>query len=149
MLKLKNFLNEIGVATVLGIGYIILKKSVVKGDIKYENFEYLSKSAFVNIVGKFEHLHHHDFENFLTQIDYFVKLSIDVSNKCTKTSGCQFQANRLSESITAIAENMIECGKKSTDEAIVFAAIDCERDDLGTLKSICENTLMNMLLDIH
>lgn len=147
-IKLKNFINEIGVATVLGIGYIVLKSNTNKVSARFDEYEHIKYSSFPAALTKFESIHPEEFEILLEEAEYFLSLSKEIATKSSQKNGCQFEANRLSETIIKRAERMIEFGKKSKDDTIIVAAIDCERDELGLLKNICENTLRNMLLDL-
>ena len=147
-IKLKNFINEIGVATVLGIGYVALKNHTSKVNVRFDEYEYIKCSSFPSALPKFESINPEEFEVLLEEIEYFLSLSREISTKSSSKIGCQFEANRICESIIKRAERMIEFGKKSNNDAVIVAAIDCERDELGLLKNICENTLRNMLLDL-
>ena len=105
-------------------------------------------SSFPQVLSKFESINPSQTEILIEEAEYFLTLSKEISTKSSKKNGCQFEANRISESIIRRAENIIDLGKKSNDDTVITLAIDCERDELGLLKSICENTLRNMLLDL-
>jgi len=146
--KLKNFMSEIGVATAVGIGYIILKNNSSKVDERFDEYEYLRLSSFPSALKKFESINPEEFEILLEEVEYFLQLSNSVVHKSVAKYGCQFEANRISESVIKRAQKIIDYGKRSNDDTKIVLALDCERDELGMLQSICENTLRNMLLDL-
>lgn len=143
-LHLNKFITEIGIATTLGIGFLVMKNRPVKAKPSYMEYQMLSMSQFPDIIDKFNTL---DLPELFEQLKEDIESMLQVYASKETVPGGQFRMNRLCLSVIGNAEKMIRLSKYSNDMNIMTAAIDCERDELEILKTNCDNILRNYLLD--
>ena len=148
-LKLTSILSEVGVLATVGVGYLLLKNRISKQNDAYNQYEYISKTTFPNILDKFDLLGQSDeFESLLYELEQFLKLADVVVGEKDQLGSMLFQMNRLCQSISKNATKMCLNARNAKDPDIVVYAIDCETDELNMLTQSCDDILKNVLLDI-
>lgn len=145
--QLRNIITEVGVVAAVGAGYLLIRSNTHKQDPSYAEYELISTSNFVPILNRLKELNHtEEFTTLVEEIERFLNIAKNIREKSV-SDGEYFILNRYCQSIGKRAEHLCQVARQSRDEYIVTLSMDCERDELETLKSICENTLRNLLLE--
>lgn len=145
-LQLNKILTELGLITTVGIGILILKNKPVNTKNNYKDFKILSQSSFPEILETFRNLEEPiDFEELCIVIEHYLQVADKLSSG-QFVQGGQFLLNRLCEEIILRSKNMIFKARSNKSNDVLTVCIDCERDELNTLTTTCQNIMRNVLL---
>ena len=142
---IKNFSKEIGIMSVLGVGYISMKTFSGRSDIDDElkNTVYLKKSHLAIHIAELKALEcNEDMRLLIAECEEFLKLTTSE----TKHNGFQFHANRNMTNIKKICTRMCDEAKRSGNTERIDAAILCLDDYIPSIENACNNYLQNMLM---
>lgn len=141
----KHLSKEIGIASVLGVGFVAMKQFSHKpiSDSLLENMPELKNSPLANVLIELQSLGcHSDFEILIKECEELLVLS-----KGDDTSlGYQFRANRKLTDIERICDRMCDEAKRSGDFNRIDAALVSMVDHIPQVKEICNMHLLNMLM---
>ena len=140
---LNSFITEIGVATTIGIGMLILKNKPMKVDKRYEQFEKIKKSSFPPILDKFQKLEQDElFTALLNELEGLMVLS----DRANNTPAWQFQMNRIIKYIEYLLKQILISARQTKNTEIITNAIECEEYEVGNIVKLCDTILQNSLL---